>query len=250
MTFRDHFSRQAALYFTYRPSYPPELFEFLAGFAPARRLAWDCATGSGQAAVALADYFDRVVATDASPQQIIHAEPAANVSYAVAPAHASGLEARSVDLVTVAQALHWFDLDEFYAEVRRVLVNRGVIAVWGYGDPVMDTPELERIVHSFNRGTIESYWTAGRDILLDGYRRVDFPFREITTPCFRLEKSWTLAELAGYFRTWSATNRFIAANGFDPVTEVERELEAEWGGAEKSRLITWPLYLRVGVVSG
>ncbi|MDQ6718249.1 MAG: class I SAM-dependent methyltransferase, partial [Gemmatimonadota bacterium] len=230
MTFRDHFSRQAALYSTYRPSYPPELFEFLAGLAPAKRLAWDCATGSGQAAIALADYFERVVATDASAEQISHAEPAANVTYTVAPAHASGLDSHSADLITVAQALHWFDLDEFYSEVRRVAVTNGVIAVWGYGDPVMDTPALERIVHAFNRGTIEEYWTGNRDILLDGYRSIDFPFTEITAPVLRLEKHWTMEELAGYFRTWSATNRFIAAKGFDPVTDVERELEGVWGG--------------------
>ena len=250
MTFRDHFSRQAALYATYRPSYPPELFEFLAGLAPARKLAWDCATGSGQAAVALAGHFERVVATDASAEQISHAEQAEKVTYEVALAHASRLDAHSADLITVAQALHWLDLDEFYSEVRRVAVESGVVAVWGYGDPVMDTPALERIVHAFNRGTIEDYWTKNRDILLDGYRSVDFPFREFIAPPFRLEKHWTLTELAGYFRTWSATNRFIAARGFDPVSAVEGELEGEWGGAEKRHLITWPVYLRVGAVSG
>lgn len=246
MTFRDHFSRQAALYSIYRPVYPPELFQYIAGLARGRTRVWDCATGNGQAAVALAEYFDEVIATDASPQQLAHATPHEKVSYAVAQAEASGISSGSVDLVTVAQALHWFDLDDFYREVNRVLVRGGAIAVWGYADPVMDDPELERIVHAFNRGTIEKYWTANRDLLLDCYRTLPFPFRELPTSNFRLEKRWTLAQLAGYFRTWSATNRYIDENGTDPVIAVEAQLAEKWGAPGAERLITWPLYLRVG----
>jgi SAM-dependent methyltransferase len=250
VTFRDHFSRRAALYSTYRPSYPPELFEYLAGIAPARRLAWDCATGSGQAAVPLSRYFDRVIATDASAEQIAHSDPNEKVRYAVAAADASGLPPSSVDLVAVAQALHWFDLDEFFAEARRVLAPGGVLAVWGYGDPVIDDPELERISHAFNRGTLEKYWTANRDLLLSGYRSVPFPFREIETPRFRMTQRWTLPELAGYFRTWSATSLFVAEHCEDPVVSVEKELAAKWGGAKTTHLIEWPLYLRAGINSG
>jgi SAM-dependent methyltransferase len=250
VTFRDHFSRQSALYSKFRPSYPPELFQYLAGLAPARARVWDCATGSGQAAVSLSEYFTEVIATDASAEQIAHAEPARNVRYSVAPANASGLAPRSADLVTVAQALHWFDLEEFYSEVHRVLVPGGVIAVWGYGDPVIDDPDLEKIVHRFNRGTIEKYWTANRDILLDGYRSLPFPFSELAPPEFQIQMSWTLPQLAGYFRTWSATNRYIDAHGTDPVVSVEAELSAKWGEPEQSRLIRWPLYLRVGINSG
>jgi ubiquinone/menaquinone biosynthesis C-methylase UbiE len=250
VTFRDHFSRQAALYSIYRPEYPPELFKYITGLAPGRTRAWDCATGNGQAAVALADYFDEVIATDASPEQISHVTPHKKVTYSIAAAEASGLSANSVDLVTVAQALHWFDFDDFYREVNRVLVSGGGIAVWGYGDPVMDDPELERFVHAFNRGTIEAYWPPNRNILLDRYQTVAFPFREVHTPEFRLEKRWTLAQLAGYFRTWSATNRYIAEKGTDPVAAVEADLAKHWGGIERERLITWPLYLRAGVKLG
>lgn len=250
MTFRDHFSRQAGLYSTFRPSYPPELFEYISGLAPVRRRAWDCATGSGQAAVPLSRYFSQVIATDASAQQIAHAEPAQNVSYSVAQADASGLDPDSVNLVTVAQALHWLDLDDFYAEARRVLVRDGVIAIWGYGDPEVDDPELQRIAHQFNRGTIEKYWTANRDILLDGYRSLPFPFREIVPPEFRVEMRWTLSQLAGYFRTWSATDRYISEHGRDPVIPVEADLAGTWGDRGKTRLIRWPLYLRVGINSG
>lgn len=246
MTFRDHFSRQAALYSTFRPTYPPELFEFIAALAPARHRAWDCATGSGQAAVALAAFFDEVLATDASAEQIDHAEPHPKVRYAVANAASSGIEPRAVDAITVAQALHWLDLDDFYAESRRVLVKGGVIAAWGYGDPVIDDPEIDAVVHSFNRGTLEQYWPPQRDVLLAGYESLPFPFREIEAPPLRLEQRWTLSQLIGYFRTWSATNRYIAERGSDPVPEVEKALATKWGGEQKTRLVTWPLHFRVG----
>ena len=246
MTFRDHFSRQSNLYSIYRPAYPPELFEFLASLTSAHHCAWDCATGSGQAAVALSKYFDEVIATDASANQIAHAEAAENVRYSVAPASRSGIGDASVDLVTVAQALHWLDVDQFYSEAKRVLNSEGALAVWGYGDPVMDDPELERIVHAFNRGKLECYWTANRDLLLNAYRTVPFPFREITPREFRLEKDWTLEELTGYFRTWSATNRFIADRGYDPVGDVEIELAQVWGNPGSRRRVAWPIFLRAG----
>lgn len=246
MTFRDHFSRQANLYSIYRPSYPPELFDYLAALPPARRRAWDCATGSGQAAVALSAYFDEIIATDASPQQIAHAAQAENVRYEVTPASMSGIDEQTVDLVTVAQALHWFDVDAFYGEAKRVLRSDGAIAVWGYGDPVMDDPRIDQVVRDFNRGTIERYWTGNRNLLLHGYRTLPFPFREIKPPEFRLEKRWTLDELIGYFRTWSATNRFIADRGHDPVPDVRSDLTEFWGPAETKRLVLWPLFLRVG----
>ena len=246
MTFRDQFSRQATLYSIYRPDYPRELFEFLAGIVPARLRAWDCATGSGQAAVALARHFDEVIATDASPQQIANAAPAEKVRYVVAPASRSGIEDATVDLVTVAQALHWFDAEEFYGEARRVMKPEAAIAAWGYGDPLLDDPGIQQVVHAFNRGTIEKYWTANRDLLLGGYRTIPFPFREITPPALRLEKRWTLNELVGYFRTWSATSRFISDRGYDPVADVESDLLPLWGAPHKKRLVTWPIFLRVG----
>lgn len=246
MTFRDHFSRQANLYSIYRPTYPPELFEYLAALPPARRRAWDCATGSGQAAVGLSPYFDEIIATDASPQQIAHAMPVENVRYVVAPASKSGIEDETVDLVTVAQALHWFDVDEFFSEAKRVLKSDGLLAVWGYGDPVLEESRLNAILHAFNRGTLERYWTGNRALLLGGYRTLSFPFREIKTPNFRLEKDWTLDELIGYMRTWSATSRFIADRGYDPLPDVRSDLAGLWGTAGTKHLVAWPLFLRVG----
>lgn len=174
------------------------------------------------------------------------AKPQSGIEFRVAPADSSGLPAASVDLVTAAQALHWFDAAAFFAEAKRVLSPLGAIAVWGYGDPVLDDPELQRALHGFNRGTIESYWLPERQLLLDGYRSIEFPFREISVPTFTLERTVTLAELMGYVRTWSATARFIAEHGPAELELLEARLASEWGSPDAERLVRAPLFLRAG----
>ncbi|MBA3467997.1 MAG: class I SAM-dependent methyltransferase [Gemmatimonadaceae bacterium] len=246
LTFKDHFSSRAALYAVHRPDYPDSLFSYVVSLVRHRRAAWDCATGNGQAAVGLVEHFGRVIATDLSSEQLVHARRHPRIEYREASADASGLEDSSVDLVTVAQALHWFDIDQFYAEAQRVLVPGGVIAVWGYGDPLLDTPALQRTLHTFTRGKLESYWRAERQILLDRYQTIPFPFVEVTRPPFTFERRWTLAELIGYLRTWSATAEYVAAHGTDPVVEVEADLARDWGDGQNSRPVRWPLYLRAG----
>lgn len=168
----------------------------------------------------------------------------------MARAESSGLPTGSVDLVTAAQALHWFDHRAFFAEARRVLADGGAIAVWGYGDPILDSEPLQRTLHDFNRGTLESYWFPERQLLLDGYRTIPFPFDEVPLPTIEMEMRWTLAELAGYLRTWSSTARYVAERGFDPVPEVERALSRDWGDPAKHRVIRWPLHLRAGTSGG
>ncbi len=244
MEFKDHFSGRAVLYSQFRPTYPPELFDWIRDIANNHGTVWDCATGSGQAAVGLAKIFDRVIATDASEKQIAMAEPHPSIEYRVASASASGVADSSVDAVTVAQAIHWLDHDSFYAEVRRVLKPDGVIVVWGYGDPVIDDPRLDKIVHDYNRGTIESYWRPERDLILAGLRTIPFPFREIVAPSFTMERSWTLPELAGYMRTWSATAAYAEAHGGDPVATVEPQLAEHWGAGPHR--VRWPLFVRAG----
>jgi SAM-dependent methyltransferase len=246
--FKDHFSAQAAAYATYRPAYPPALFEALAGLAPARRLAWDCGTGSGQAAVALAEWFDHVVATDASAGQIAHATPHARVAYRVARAEASGLAAATADLVTVAQALHWFDTGAFFAEAQRVLVPGGVIAAWTYGDAELDTPALADAYRQFSDEVVGAYWPPERRLVHDGYRSIPFPFEELDGPPFTLEQQWTLDDLAGYVRTWSAVARYRAAHGGDPVGALVQRLAPHGCGPPDSlrRAVRWPFVLRLG----
>ena len=246
MNFKDHFSQQAAAYAAYRPHYPDALFDFVAGLTSAHRLALDCGTGNGQAAIGLAPRFEKVLATDPSAGQIQHATPRPNIEYRVAPADSSGLPDGSVNLVTAAQALHWFPAKAFFAEAKRVLAADGAIAVWGYGDPILDTKPLHDTLHAFNRGLLEDFWAPERSLLLNGYSEVPFPFDEVETPHLDLEMRWNLAELAGYLRTWSATARYVKERGTDPVTGVELLLARHWGNPETARVIRWPLYIRAG----
>lgn len=245
--FQDLFSSQAATYADIRPDYPPALFDFICSAVQRRALAWDCATGNGQAAVPLAAYFERVIATDASAEQLAHARNHARVEYRVAPAEASGLADRAVDLVTVAQALHWFDRERFYAEVRRVLAPGGALAVWSYGDPVIaDDVDLDAALHAFNKGTLGPYWPGGRGLVGDGYRQIPFPFDECATPPFVITRSWTLDELARYLRSWSAHVRYVERHGTDPVPRFIERLAAPWGGADARHAVHWPVTLRLG----
>jgi len=245
MSFADHFSRVSAGYATFRPRYPDALFDLLAAVAPAREAAWDCGTGSGQAAVGLARYFARVIATDASEAQIAHATPHPGVTYRVAPAEHSGLEDRSVDLVTAAQAVHWFEGPQFWAEARRVLRPAGVIAVWTYWFFAI-TPELDAIVRRFYKDTVGPFWPPERQVVEDRYRTLDFPFAEFTVPGFAIEQQVTLEDVAGYIRTWSATRKYIEHHGRDPVDDLLVELGPVWGDPAALRLARWPIALRAG----
>ena len=242
----DYFSAQAATYAAFRPTYPRELFEFVAEIAPRRDVVWDCATGSGQAALALVDDFARVIATDSSAKQLAHAPPHERIEYRVAPAEDCGLPDACADAITVAQALHWFDLDRFYAEVRRVLAPQGVLVIWSYNDAVLDDPVLDTQLQHYNSTTVGPYWPAERQIVRDGYRTVPFPFDRIDAPSFTLKRDWTLAELAGYLRSWSATARYISEHGTDPVVEFERSVLARWGDPTRPRRVSWPLVVLAG----
>lgn len=242
----DYFSTQAAAYAAFRPTYPRELFEFVALCASRRNLVWDCATGSGQAAIALSADFARVIATDSSAKQIAHAPPHERVEYRVAPAEDCGLPDKSADAITVAQALHWFDLDRFYAEAHRVLAPGGAIVVWSYNDAILDDPVLDAALQHYTSTTVGPYWPPERQIVRDGYRTVPFPFETIAAPSFTLIREWTLDELSGYLRSWSATARYAAELGRDPVVGFEEALVERWGGPSTRRRVLWPLVVLAG----
>lgn len=245
--FKDHFSKQAADYAKFRPRYPAALFDFLASVAPARELAWDCATGNGQAAIGLARIFGHVIATDASAKQIANAEPHPRVEYRVAPAEACGLPDAKIDIVSVAQALHWFDLDRFYDEVRRVLKPRGVIAAWAYLHLEV-SPEIDGIVKRYYSDVVGPYWPPER-ALVESFSELAFPFDRIAAPHFQIETQCALDQLLGYLRSWSATQRYIAATASDPLDLIRDDLRQAWGDAAQDRHVVWPLILHVGRVS-
>ena len=245
--FSDHFSGVAAQYAASRPGYPPELFDWLESLTSGHALAWDCGTGSGQTAVRLAEHFDRVVASDASEQQLAHAVRVSNVDYRCFAAEEADLLDDSVDLITVAQALHWFDLDRFYGEVRRVGRSSGVIAVWTYGrNFVDDAPEVTAIIENFHDEIVGPYWPAGREHVDSNYTDLPFPFERVDAPAFVMEAQWTLDDLLAYLGTWSSSARFAAATGSDPRELIAVPLAAAWGSPERKRRVVWPLTVLAG----
>ena len=245
MTFQDHFSRQAADYAKFRPRYPRALFAHIASISPAQQLALDCATGNGQAALALAQFFTEVIAIDASARQIASAQPNERVEYRVASAEASGLPASSCDAIVVSQALHWFDLEAFYAEASRLLKSEGILAVWAYNE-LRIAPEIDALIRHFHDEIVGPFWPRERKMVGRGYLDLPFPFEELKAPSFQIEVRWSLGHLLGYLRTWSATQRFIAANGSDPVELIENELVQAWRDAARQRRARWPLTIRIG----
>ena len=243
MPYADLFSGHAKQYAAARPRYPQALFDWLSAVAPRQRLAWDCATGNGQAAIGLATRFAHVIATDASESQLAHAEPHPRIAYRKAAAEASGMDAGSADLITVAQALHWLDVAAFFEEARRVLAPAGVLAVWSYALPRI-TPAIDAEVGRLYRETLKQYWDDRRRLVDEGYASIPMPFEALEAPQVELRDNWTLAQFTAYLRTWSAVQRYIADVGRDPVDPVEYALRPFWGEPHEKRQVRWPLAIR------
>ena len=244
--FTDHFAAVATHYADSRPTYPPDLFDWLATQCPEHTLVWDCGTGSGQAAVALAPYFDHVIATDASPAQLDHAQPHPKVQYRHVPAEDSGLDEQSVDLITVAQALHWFDFPKFFTEVLRVLKPGGLFAAWSYGRLDVADAAVNTVIQAFYQTEIGPFWPPERQHVETSYRLIKCPLPPVPTPDFTMQRDWSRAQLLGYIRSWSATNRFLEVKGYDPVVTLEQRLTPLWTDEDQPHRIIWPLTLLTG----
>ena len=240
------FSTVAREYANFRPGYPPELFAWLARISASRDAVWDCGCGSGQASVALAEHFLEVYATDAAPEQIDAARPHPRVRYSVAPAERSGLAEGSMDLVTVAQALHWFDVTAFCAEAVRVARPGALLAVWTYPRPQFVDAELDRRFFAFYSQVVGPYWPHERRHIEAGYRTLPFPFEEIESPEFAIELSWNIEQVTGYASSWSATARYRQALGADPIPLLRDSLAAGWPAGHPNVAIRMPIGLRVG----
>ncbi len=244
MKFKDHFSSQANDYAAFRPRYPDGLFAWLADLAPDRNCVWDCATGNGQAAAGLAAHFTRVIATDASEQQILNAQAHPGIEYRVAPAEKPGLPKDSCSLITVAQAAHWFQLDAFYQCCRNVLEPSGLLAVWGYNLVEIDA-EVDALVLEFYEKKVGAYWPPERRLVETNYRELPFPFSELPAAEFQMQAEWRLDDLLGYVRTWSASQRYLAARGENPVESLVEALRNCWPEPSEKRPVVWPLFIKL-----
>lgn len=240
--FKDHFSHNPADYARYRPTYPKALFRFLAESAPSHHLAWDCATGNGQAARGLAPFWGKVAATDGSLQQLRKATHDSRIQFIGARAESSPFAAESLSLITVAQALHWFNQPLFFAEAARTLAPNGVLAVWSYG-LFKVLPSIDALLQAFHRGTVGPYWPSQRFQVDQAYRSIVFPFAEVATPAFTMEAVWTAPHALGYLNTWSAVRRFRLRTGEDPLPTIAKDLLEAWG--DHPRLVRWPLHLHL-----
>lgn len=244
--FPDHFSGVAADYARSRPTYPRELYAWLAAVAPACEAAWDCGCGSGQATGGLVDHFAAIVATDASADQLAHAPALPRVTWQVARAEESGLPDGSVDLVLVAQALHWFDLERFWPEVRRVVRPGGIVSAWSYAFQQTGIDAIDTLLRNFTTTTLAGYWPPERRHVDAGYSTLSFPFGRLEAPAAAMTASWDVGRLLGYLRSWSATRRAREVLGADPVGALEEPLRAAWGVGERE--VQWPLTVLTGVV--
>lgn len=245
MTFKDHFSEHAAAYAAYRPTYPPELATWLASIAPSTGLALDVGAGSGQLSVLLAEHFDRVVATEPSAQQVESAAQHPRIGYQVAPAENCDLPNGSVDLLTAAQAAHWFDLPSFFTEARRVLKPNGAIALLSYAG-MEHSSSIEPLIDAFRLETLKLYWPAERQLVENGYRDIHLPFEPVAPPLFFIEVHWPLAAMIGYLDTWSAIRAMERDRGRGMFDSFLAELTKTWGDPETTRRIRWPLAILAG----
>ena len=249
MSFIDLFSNQAALYASARPTYPEALFDFVVSQAPSMERAWDCATGSGQAAIGLARRFREVEATDASAAQIANAIPCSGVRYSVQPAERTEFAAASFDAVCVAQALHWFDLATFFGEVSRVLKVGGVFAAWGYDWLSVDGAFDEEFQRSV-LDVVASRWAPQNALLWNGYRDVTLPFERIEPPAVPMQMTWTFPQLLAYVHTWSAVRQCLAESGRDFFDRAEARLAPRWGEPSARRAVSFRSHVIAGRKSG
>ena len=248
MAFKDHFSANSNNYARFRPTYPLDLFEFIVSQVSAYDQAWDCATGNGQAATIIAKYFKKVIATDASKEQIAHTSSQNNIKYQVALAEQTNIKSHSVDLITVAQALHWFDFDRFYKEVKRVSKKDAILAVWGYTLFKTNVPAIDDLILNFYEDITGKYWPPERRHIDNRYQSIPFPFEEVPTPKFNIKNTINSTHLVNYLGTWSAVKNYREATGKDPLIDLKSEMNQIVKDDESISIVT-PLFLRIGKVN-
>ncbi|TGL44298.1 class I SAM-dependent methyltransferase [Leptospira perdikensis] len=243
---KDNFSSQSDQYAKYRPTYPLEFFEYLNSLLPTKQNVWDCGTGNGQVAYELSKMFSKVYATDISKSQIENAIKKENINYSVQPAEKTNFPDHTFDLITIAQAIHWFDFDQFYAEAKRTAKKNSFIAAIGYGR-IQIAPAMDTMIDDFYQNVIGIYWDKERKYIDENYKTIPFPFEEIQTPSFAIQLLWTEEHLIGYLNTWSAVKHYITANGHNPVDELRNKMKPFWE-KQKEINVQFELLLRIGKI--
>ncbi len=243
---KNHFSTQSDHYAFYRPRYPKEFFSYLNSITAKKRNAWDCGTGNGQVAVELARFFDHVYASDISQSQLDQAFKGPNIKYSLQPAEKLTFPDHHFDLITVAQAIHWFNFEKFYAEVRRTAASGALLCVMGYGR-IRISSSIDPSLDEFYESTVGRYWDEERHYIDEEYQSIPFPFIELPTPDFRMTFDWTTEHLAGYLSTWSAVKKYIKINGHDPVPDLQESIKTHWSKGE-IKTVQFPFLLRIGQV--
>jgi ubiquinone/menaquinone biosynthesis C-methylase UbiE len=244
---KDYFSKQSDFYAKYRPTYPEELFKHLVTLCSEKELAWDCATGNGQAAVSLSNYFKKVIATDFSANQLGNAVQKQNIIYKNEKAEEPSIESNTVDLVTVATAVHWFNIPKFYEQVDRVLKPKGVLAVWSYGGCSV-SPELDKVLDYFNFEFLDGYWPPETWMnWKDKYRSLPFPYSLMETPKFIASREYNFDDLLNYIFSWSGTQQYIKKEGKNPIDLISDKLKVAWGNPAECRLVSWDIFVKCGL---
>lgn len=240
---KDNFSKQSHLYAQYRPEYPDELYQHILSYCISTSCVWDCATGNGQVAKVLSKHFDKVEATDISQKQLDSAFQSSIINYSISAAENTSFPDNHFDLVTVAQALHWFDFGAFFNEVKRVLKPTGILAVWGYSSMKVNV-QIDPFIHDFYHNIIGSYWDDERKHIDNQYTDIHFPFKQVETVEFEIKTEWDLPTLKGFFNTWSSVQHFINEEGYNPVNPFINRLETIWKKSEV-KTITFPIFLKL-----
>ena len=246
---KDLFSNQADIYAKYRPGYPSSLIDYILSFVQEKNIAWDCATGNGQAAFLLAGRFEKVFGSDMSAKQISKAKQAPNIEYSVSAAEKTSFPDNFFDLITVAQAYHWFNFQNFFEEASRVGKNNGIVAIWGYCLITFSYLGLTQVIRHFYTAIIGKYWDTERKYVDDSYRSIPFPFKELPSRSFQIAVEWNRDDFEGYLNTWSSVQHYIKANHNNPVTEFADSWQAIWTDASEKKSFSFPIFLRIGSIA-
>lgn len=241
---KDNFSKQAAQYALYRPDYPEALYGYILGLCKERKNAWDCGTGNGQVATKLAEYFEQVYATDISKKQLSNAIRKDNIHYSLQPAEKTDFPEGFFDLIVAAQAVHWFNFGQFYAEVRRVIKTEAMLVITGYG-LLKINPRIDERIEDFYDNMIGPYWDAERKYIDAAYQTIPFPFEEMECPRLECILEWSFEHLMGYINTWSAVQHFIKEKGYNPVEQLAQDILPFWPEQEIKK-VCFPILLRAG----